>query len=126
MAPALVSERQEAKEDDRQDEAFVVRGLDGAPEIDGGLPELADQVGVAIAGRPGLFPPGMSARIVPGLGGPVKRRLNLLRRVTTSDVSRRQRMEHADRPAHVQPLPQPPGESRARMEPEPLRHVLRP
>ena len=35
-------------------------------------------------------------------------------------------MQHVERPAHVQPLSQPPGESRARVEPEPLRGVLRP
>ena len=35
-------------------------------------------------------------------------------------------MQHVDGPAHVQPLPQPPGESRARVDPEPLCSVLRP
>ena len=35
-------------------------------------------------------------------------------------------MQHVDRPAHVQALPEPPGEPGARMELEPLCHVLRP
>jgi hypothetical protein len=35
-------------------------------------------------------------------------------------------MQHVDRPAHVQPLPQPPGKSRARVKANPLRGVLRP
>ena len=34
-------------------------------------------------------------------------------------------MEHVDRPADVEPLPEPLGEARARMELEPLRDVLR-
>jgi hypothetical protein len=35
-------------------------------------------------------------------------------------------MQDVDRPAHVQPFPEPLGEPRARMELEPLRHALRP
>src|ERR1035437_4686761 len=39
-AAALVAERKEAQEDDWQHVALVVRGLDGAPQVDRGLPEL--------------------------------------------------------------------------------------
>jgi hypothetical protein len=35
-------------------------------------------------------------------------------------------MQHVDRPAHVEPLPEPLGEPRARVELEPLRDALRP
>jgi hypothetical protein len=49
--------RQEPEEDDREHIPLVVRGLDGAPEFDGGLPELLRQVDDAVAVLPRLALP---------------------------------------------------------------------
>lgn len=50
VTPALVSQGEEAQEDDGQDVPFVVRRLDRAAEVHSGFPELAGQLGVAVAG----------------------------------------------------------------------------
>ncbi len=54
------------------------------------------------------------------------RRVWFVEGVTWAFVSRSQRMQHADGPAHVETLSQPPRARRPRMEPDPLRLVPRP
>ena len=58
--------------------------------------------------------------------GPPTRRLTASRRAGRASRSRRERMQHVDRPSQVQALPHPSRDSSARMDLKPLRGVLRP
>src|SRR3970282_546663 len=69
LASALVSKRKKAQEDDRQDVALVICGLDRAAQGHRGLPELADQATLsAIVRRSGAcFPRRLLGRLAIGL-----------------------------------------------------------